>query len=123
MSYLLDSHVLLWWLVQDPKLSLTHQKVLKDPLSEVYVSAISIAELGLKISLGKLQLPGDLSEQAQAEGFELLSFSARHANALQYLPFHHRDPFDRMLISQAMTDDLVFLTVDHDCKKYDIVTR
>jgi PIN domain nuclease of toxin-antitoxin system len=123
VTYLIDSHVLLWWLGPDPRLSKAHDEILRDPRNEILVSAISVAELELKVSIGKLDMPNNLNERIEANSFGTLPFTARHAATLRNLPLHHRDPFDRMLVSQAMTDDLVFLTDDANCRKYDIVTR
>lgn len=119
MTYLLDSHVLLWWLADDPKLSSAHRVAIQK--GEVAVSAVSVAELEIKAALGKLEIPGDLNEVIASMGFRSLPFTAEHAAALRGLPFHHRDPFDRMLICQAIVDHLVFLTVDENCRKYDLL--
>ena len=123
MTYLVDSHVLLWWLSGSNRLSKAHEEILRDSSNEILVSAITVAELELKVSIGKLDLPRGLNDTIALFGYGSLPFTARHASTLRDLPLHHRDPFDRMLVSQAMTDDLVFLTVDENCRKYDIVTR
>lgn len=123
MTLLLDSHVLLWWLSDDPKLSELHRSLITDERGEIFVSAITVAELSIKSSLGKLELPPDFNREVTASGFAFLPFTERHAAALTELPFHHRDPFDRMLICQAQVDGLIFLTVDDNIRKYDIITR
>jgi PIN domain nuclease of toxin-antitoxin system len=123
VTLLLDSHVLLWWLSDDPKLSALHRKLIADEADEILISAITVAELSIKASLGKLEITGDLNAEITANGFSFLPFTERHAATLRDLPFHHRDPFDRMLISQAQDDGLVFLTSDPRCRLYDIVTR
>jgi PIN domain nuclease of toxin-antitoxin system len=119
---LLDSHVLLWWLADDAKLSAAHRELIADGANNVFVSAITIAELGIKSSIGKLDIPDDLGDVVAGQGFDGLPFTGRHALALRGLPWHHRDPFDRMLISQATTEGLVFLTADARCREYDVVT-
>lgn len=119
MTYLLDSHVLLWWLADDPQLSAAHRNAILN--GHVAVSAVSVAELQIKASLGKLDIPPGLDEVIAGMGFEALPFTTSHAMALRELPFHHRDPFDRMLISQAIVEHLVFLTVDENCRKYDLL--
>ena len=123
MTLLLDSHILLWWLSEDEKLSATHRDLITDERGEVLVSAITLAELSIKASLGKLEVTADLNREVEACGFGFLPFTQRHAAALRDLPYHHRDPFDRMLVSQAQADGLVFLTVDENCRRYDIITR
>jgi PIN domain nuclease of toxin-antitoxin system len=123
VTLLLDSHVLLWWLGDDAKLSKTHRDLITGERGEVLVSAITLAELSIKASLGKLEITPDFNEKVEANGFGFLPFTERHAAALRDLPYHHRDPFDRMLICQAQVDGLTFLTVDDNCRKYDILTR
>lgn len=123
MTYLVDSHVLLWWLADRPRLSRTHRDILSNGRNQVVVSAITVAELELKASLGKLEMPEDLLDAIHAVGLTTVPFADRHGVALRNLPFYHRDPFDRMLIAQVQVDDLIFLTEDQDCKKYDILTR
>ena len=121
MTYLLDSHVLLWWLGDSPRLSAAHREAILS--GEVVVSAITVAELEIKASMGRIEIPDDLNDVVEQLGFGALQFSSLHAAALRTLPFHHKDPFDRMLICQAQVDGLVFLTVDENCRKYDILTR
>jgi PIN domain nuclease of toxin-antitoxin system len=82
-----------------------------------------MAQLELKASLGKLDMPEDLLDAIHAVGLSTIPFEDRHGVALRDLPFHHRDPFDRMLIAQTQVDGLIFLTEDQHCKKYDILTR
>jgi PIN domain nuclease of toxin-antitoxin system len=121
VTFLLDSHVLLWWLGDSPRLSASHREAILG--GDVVVSAVTVAELEIKASLGKIEIPDDLNEVVGQLGFGSLPFNSRHASALRDLPFHHKDPFDRMLICQAQVDSLVFLTVDDNCRKYDIATR
>jgi PIN domain nuclease of toxin-antitoxin system len=123
VTYLLDTHVLLWWLNNDPRLSAVHLDAISEGTIEIVVSSITLAELSIKASLGKLDITTDLNTVIESDGFSFLPFTERHAATLRTLPFHHRDPFDRMLVSQAQTDGLVFLTADERCKKYDIQTR
>ncbi|MEO6827200.1 MAG: type II toxin-antitoxin system VapC family toxin [Microbacteriaceae bacterium] len=123
MSFLIDTHVLLWWLVDDPSLTPVHRDLIADGTAEVYVSSITIAEISIKVSIGKLSIPEGLNDAIIATGFQELPFTFRHAAQLRNLPWHHRDPFDRMLVSQAMVDGLVFLTADPRCREYDVVVR
>jgi PIN domain nuclease of toxin-antitoxin system len=121
VTFLLDSHVLLWWLGDSPRLSAAHREAILE--GDVVVSAVTVAELELKASMGKLDIPDDLNDVVGQLGFGSLPFTSRHASALRDLPFHHKDPFDRMLICQAQVDGLIFLTADPNIRKYDIVTR
>ena len=120
MRLLLDTQVLLWWLADDAKLGPGIRSIIADGSNEVFVSAISIAEIALKQSLGKLDAPDNLADLLGEEGFTPLPFDASHASGLTHLPWHHRDPFDRMLIAQASTADLVFATADAQLAAYDI---
>ena len=95
---------------------------MEDPTNKVYVSSISITEIVIKASLGKLELVFDPLHAAEKSGFEMLDFSAKDALLLKDLPFHHRDPFDRMLITQAISRKLVFVTQDSLMDPYDCQT-
>lgn len=86
----------------------------------VFISAASIWELRIKEAIGKITLPDDFESVVDSEPFEKLSITTRHAHALRALPLHHRDPFDRMLVVQALLDDLTFVTHDAHLKRYDI---
>lgn len=112
MRILLDTHVYLWWLQDHPKLS----KAGRDRIisaSEVYVSSASIWEATIKAGIGKLEADiKQLVAEIENSGFKELSISARHAAAVARLPDIHRDPFDRLLIAQALCEPLRFLTAD-----------
>ncbi|MGA0334415.1 MAG: type II toxin-antitoxin system VapC family toxin, partial [Kiritimatiellia bacterium] len=82
------------------------------------VSSVSIAEIMMKSSIGKLEIPFDPLSEAEAAGFEMMSFSGKDALPLKKLPYHHRDPFDRMLISQALVQDLPIMTCDRKFSPY-----
>ena len=112
MKLLLDTHVFIWALAAPERLTAPQFSALEDPTNRVYVSAICITELAVKASLGKLELDFDPITAVEQSQFDLLSFSARDAIGLRDLPFHHRDPFDRMLISQALAQDLTLVTQD-----------
>jgi len=118
MRVLLDTHILLWWLSDDRRLPPKIAAAVARGGTTVFVSAVSVAEISIKSSLGKLVLPNDLLATVSMSGFSQLPFTAGHAIALQNLPWHHRDPFDRMLISQAMVESLVFASVDPACGAY-----
>jgi len=120
MRLLLDTHVLLWWLLESPKLPAVVLAAMRDVRNDVFVSAATHAEISIKRSLGKLESPWIADELLEENGLEPLPFTSAHGRRMLDLPFHHRDPFDRMLIAQAMEDDLIFATVDPRNQAYDI---
>lgn len=119
MRILADTHVLLWWLADTDALPARHRELLADPANEVYFSAVSLAEIAIKTSLGKLTAP-PAAATLSAGGFLPLPFSAAHAEDLRTLPWHHRDPFDRMLVSQARAESCGFATVDRQIQPYPV---
>ena len=120
MSLLLDSHVLLWWLEGNPRLGSRVRDLLADPKRRVYVSAATVWEIGIKQALGKIMVPEALVDVIEAEGFDELPISARHAQAASLLPNHHRDPFDRMLAAQAMLENMRLVSHDKALLAYDV---
>ena len=122
MKLLLDTHTFLWALSEPNRLSKKQIAAMEDPTNKVNVSSISITEIAIKASLGKLELSFDPIDAAERSGFEVLDFSAKDALLLKDLPFHHRDPFDRMLITQALSRKLIFVTQDSLMGPYDCRT-
>jgi PIN domain nuclease of toxin-antitoxin system len=118
VSLLLDTHVVLWWLADDPSLS-DEIKARLDHEPDVYVSAVTIWEVAIKQAIGKLE-PADLPEEILRSGFRELPVGSRHALAAGRLPLIHRDPFDRMLVAQARCEDLMLVTRDSRCRQYDV---
>lgn len=118
MRVLLDTHVLLWALADDPRLSRDARKLIESA-TEVYVSSASYWEMAIKIGLGKLHvsLP-EIRLAAQNSGFNELPVSGEHTEALLKLADHHRDPFDRMLVAQAISEPMRLLTADVQVAKY-----
>lgn len=112
MRLLLDTHVLLWWLADDPTLGAEARTGISDPESAVYVSAATVWEISIKRALGKLEAPSDLLRQIESHRFGPLAITASHAQAAGALPRHHDDPFDRMLVAQAMIENLTLLSRD-----------
>lgn len=118
MRILLDTHLLLWWLGNAPTLSTTALTLISEPENTVFVSSVSLWEIWLKESLGKLRLPADFEAKMATELFESLPLSATHARKVASLPWHHRDPFDRMLVAQAQAENLMLLTADPHLSPY-----
>jgi PIN domain nuclease of toxin-antitoxin system len=118
VKLLLDTHVYLWVRLDDPKLPKHFRTAIADPANTKYISAISAAEIAVKRSVGKLVADVDLMEGLEGLGFDKLPFTHAHAQVLDSLPIKHRDPFDRMLIAQAIAEDLVFLSVDAQIADY-----
>jgi PIN domain nuclease of toxin-antitoxin system len=117
LRILLDTHVLLWWLSGSPRLSPSARKAIADS-QETYVSAVSVWEISIKLSLGKLQVNGDLEEHLHANHFLPLPVTLGHAMAAGKLPRLHQDPFDRMLVAQASIESLTILTADKQLAAY-----
>ncbi|HTS51161.1 MAG TPA: type II toxin-antitoxin system VapC family toxin [Bryobacteraceae bacterium] len=118
MRILLDTHLLLWWLEGHPSLPAQAREMIRDPENTIFVSAVSLWEIWLKQSLGKLRLPVNFTERLAAEAFESLPLMASQTRQVALLPWHHRDPFDRMLIAQAQVEKLVLLTADEALAAY-----
>ncbi|SCF46761.1 type II toxin-antitoxin system VapC family toxin [Micromonospora mirobrigensis] len=119
MRLLLDTHVVLWWLADDPTLSEEVKERIDDE-PEVYLSPATVWEIAIKQSLGKLESPVDLAEQVRAADLRELPIHHRHAAAAGQLPPIHRDPFDRMLVAQALCEGLTLVTRDGLIQKYDL---
>lgn len=120
MTFLLDTHVLLWLLTADPALPARHRHAIENATGVVYGSAVSVAELAIKASLGKLPAAPERLDDWAERGLTELPLRAAHAARLRDLPFIHRDPFDRMLIAQAQADGLTLMTVDETVMRYDV---
>lgn len=117
---LLDTHVLLWALTDDPRLDPTAREAIVDGRTEVLVSAASTWEMAIKSRLGKLRIPDDLIQQLEAARFEHLPVTLEHGLAVGGLPDHHRDPFDRLLVAQAQVEQLTLVTHDPQLHRYDV---
>jgi len=122
LNLLLDTHALLWCLSSPDRLHRDTRKKVEAPAQIVFVSAVSAWEIEVKRALGKLKAPADLQDQLDANRFTELPLHWRHVGALRSLPDHHRDPFDRMLIAQALADGLVIVTSDDRIRTYPVRT-
>lgn len=120
MRLLLDTHVYLWARLGSKRLPQRFAAAILSPQNTKYVSAVSLAEIAVKTTIGKL-LPAALASlELENTGYAPLDFTAAHAQTLAKLPLCHRDPFDRMLLAQAISENLVFLTVDEKCRQYQV---
>ena len=122
MTLLLDTHVLLWWLAGDDRLTPTMREAIADPTTPVVVSAASAWEMAIKAGLGKLTIPGDLAGELGRQGFDELPVTVEDGVAAGVLPRHHADPFDRLLIAQAARRRFVLVTADRRAAGYDVLT-
>jgi PIN domain nuclease of toxin-antitoxin system len=124
MKFLLDTNVFLWGLSEEYKLNLTAQEILTSSTSELYFSAVGSWEIAIKFALGSLPLPKAPSEYIphalRAWALRALDITHEHALRAGELPAHHRDPFDRMLIAQALSEKMTLLTADRVFQKYKI---
>ena len=118
--YLIDTHILLWSLGEEDKLGSSLIKVLKDPSNEVFVSVASAWEISIKNKKGKLPLKTTLAECFKKSPFDILEIKLTHVLQLEKLPLYHKDPFDRMLIAQAIVEKLTIITQDKKISKYDV---
>lgn len=123
MANLLDTHTFIWFVEGDFQLSQSARQAIEKKGAENYVSVASLWEIAIKISLGKLELKTPFSrilEVIVKNGFKLLPISFEDTLTLSTLPFHHRDPFDRIIISQCISQSIVALSKDQSFEKYDI---
>ncbi|MCX5922051.1 MAG: type II toxin-antitoxin system VapC family toxin [Candidatus Dependentiae bacterium] len=118
--YLLDTHILLWWLANDKKLVKKTRDLIANPSNNIIVSTVSIWEIVIKKSLNKLIAPDNLKEVIISNDFSILSITADHALYLEKLPMIHNDPFDRLLIAQSLVEKVTLITADEIIPKYDI---
>ena len=120
MRFLLDTHVLLWWLSDHKSLTTKAAVAIKDGKNLIFVSAATAWEISIKQALGKLKAPDDMEKALEANRFHHLPISIRHGLAAGDLPRHHADPFDRMLIAQAQTEQLTIITHDVRIEQYGV---
>jgi PIN domain nuclease of toxin-antitoxin system len=120
VSLLLDTHVLLWWLAGDDRLTPAMRTAIEDPRTSVAVSAASAWEMAIKAALGKLSAPDDLGAQLADNDFEPVPVTVEDGLAAGALPRHHDDPFDRMLIAQAARRRLTVVTADRRFTAYEV---
>jgi len=120
MKILLDTHILLWWLMNDATLSSDTRLFIENPKNVIFVSAVSAWEIAIKKAIGKLQAPDDFDKAIEVSHFHPLSITILHTVGITSLPPHHHDPFDRMLISQSKVEGCTLITRDGRMGKYDV---
>lgn len=124
MKVLLDTHVLLWILTDSSKLSPTAATAYRNPEHELYVSAASLWEIGIKVSLGKLVLQNDwptiITNELELNGIRWLPIEMTHCVKVSILPFHHRDPFDRLLVAQSLYEEMALISADATLAVYGV---
>jgi len=118
--FLLDTHVLLWWLDDPSQLSEEAQAAIRDPGHSVLLSTAAIWEMGIKKSLGRLDIPANLAEVLRKDSIEVLDIQLEHALSVAELPILHQDPFDRMQIVQARLEGLTLITRDRQIQQYEV---
>lgn len=121
MRLLLDTHALLWWLADDGQLGARAREPIADPGNDVLVSIASLWEILVKRRVGKLEADiGEIADAIGRDGFTLLGIGIAHLRTLAGLPMHHRDPFDHLLIAQAIAEDAAFVSADRHAALYPV---
>jgi len=117
---LLDSHVLVWWLMQSETIGPDLHDLIGSPQNDVFVSIASPWELAIKESLGKMRVPPNLADVLEEERFTLLPITLSHINVIKTLPRHHGDPFDRIMIAQAQVEGLTIVSRESWFETYEV---
>lgn len=120
MRLLIDSHTFLWWSEAAPALSPTVRDAISDPANEVLISTAALWELIIKASSGKLILPDDIETMVATQRFSVLAITFAHLRRNATLPWHHRDPFDRMMIAQGLAEGIPVATADQRFAAYGV---
>jgi PIN domain nuclease of toxin-antitoxin system len=120
LKLLLDTHAALWWLSEDERFSEAAADQLTDETNQILLSTVVVWEVAIKRSLGKLEAPEDLASTLLDAGLQPLPVSLDHAAAIERLPWHHRDPFDRMLVAQASIEGAALVSHDEALRPYGV---
>ena len=120
MKLLLDTHTYIWWCQTPHKIRESARTLIEDAENEIYISVASPWEMTIKQQKGKLTIDTAILRPDRLYGFELLSITTEHTEAYAQLPLLHRDPFDRIMLAQAMAEELTFVTHDRNCLRYTI---
>jgi len=122
-SYLLDTHTAIWFLTGDTLLSQTADQIISEGFNRVYLSVISAWELAIKISIGKLRFPGNVAgfiQAVQDNDITIIPIKPEHLTVLESLPLLYRDPFDRLLIATAISEQMTFISADKNIAQYNV---
>ena len=122
MAYLLDTHIILWWLSDPKKINTKTRAIIVDKTNDIFISSVFFWEISIKKSIGRLSYPNNLLHLLTEEGFLLLPILPEDGLGVGDLPLIHTDPFDRMLIIQAKLRNLVLITRDVHIPKYPVIT-
>lgn len=122
MRYFLDTNIFLWWLNDDKNLKKEVREIIENPLNQIFLSVVCAWEISIKHRSGKLPLRTTLEKCFKDLSFELLNIKLDHILRLNKLPLYHKDPFDRILIAQAKTENLTIITTDKKILKYKVKT-
>ena len=120
--YLLDTNILLWWFYSHPNLGFQAKDLIQNPENSIFVSAASVWEISIKTGKGNLAVPNNFTELLYDEGFTELNITHLHAMHVLEVPLHHSDPFDRILISQALVENLTLVSTDNKFSLYTVKT-
>ena len=118
MNIIIDTHIFLWLLNDPSKIEKRYFECVKDANNDIFLSSMSMVELIIKSSIGKLQIDFDIEEAANLMGIEIISFNSKDALHLSKLPLHHNDPFDRMIIAQAISNNYQLISDDSKFEQY-----
>jgi PIN domain nuclease of toxin-antitoxin system len=123
MKYLLDTHTIIWLIDNSPKVSIEMKEIINQPQNKIFVSSVSLWEIAIKMNLGKLELDFLLDEfftAVKTSDFDMLQIEDDYLLGLSKLPYLHKDPFDRLIISTALSEGLTIITIDENIQKYDV---
>ena len=123
MNYLLDTHALIWFLEDNPKILKKADNIIKDKNNSMYISVVSFWEMAIKLGIGKLKLPETLSviiQKTKDNDIELLQLQIDYILKIETLPLHHKDPFDRIIITTVITEQIPIISIDEKFDKYEV---
>lgn len=120
MNYLIDTNIFIWWMEKSQRLSQNLYTLISDPKNKIFLSVASVWEIVIKRGKDKLKIPKDVEGDIRISKFNLLSINIKHVLGVGKLSLHHKDPFDRILISQAKAENLTLITSDQKIWKYSL---
>lgn len=122
-KFLIDTHTFIWLIDDDPKLSSTYKSLIDDSDNEIFISIASLWEMAIKISIGKLKVAGVLQQMIEelfVRNIKILPINPSHVLKVETLPFHHKDPFDRIIVAQCLVENLTAISVDEILDEYHV---